>query len=193
MAKTTRPAPAQTEPQRILVIDDDPSMCKLTEMALKRSGYGVTVCTDSTKAMDLLKDGPYSCVLLDIRMKGLEGTELLPLIKHTFPTLPVVLVSAYLDRSNASYYASLGAFELVTKPYTDELLLDVVSRAVAGTETIPVTLTSLSLAEGRDQVFRRLIIAALQRSKWNQVKAAKLLGISRYSLMRWLRKLQITF
>ncbi|MBI1992732.1 MAG: hypothetical protein HYS71_05840, partial [Candidatus Omnitrophica bacterium] len=39
----------------------------------------------------------------------------------------------------------------------------------------------------------KLIIAALQRANWNQLKAAKLLGISRYSLMRWLRKLQIKF
>jgi len=185
--------PTHADPVRVLVVDDDLNMCRLTEMALTRSGYKVTICTDSTKAMDLLKDGPYGCVLLDIRMKGLEGTELLPLIKHHFPQLPVILVSAYCDRSNAGYYASLGAFDIVTKPYTDDLLLDVVSRAVGGKETIPVTLTSLSLNEARDQVFRKLIIAALQRSNWNQVKAAKLLGISRYSLRRWLQRFQITY
>jgi len=193
MAERTRTETAHPEPTRVLVIDDDPSMCRLTEMALTRSGYRVTVCTDSTKAMDLLKDGPYGCVLLDIRMKGLDGTDLLPIIKRNFPALPVIIVSAYCNRTSANHYTSLGAFEIVTKPYTDDFLLDVVSRAVGGRETIPLLLTSLSLTEARDQVFRKLIITALRQSNWNQIKAAKLLGISRYSLIRWLRKLQITY
>jgi len=183
----------RVRPVRVLVVDDDINMCQLTEAALLRSGYEAAVCTDSAKVMDLLKDGPYGCVLLDIRMKGLEGTELLPIIKRSFPALPVILVSAYCDRSNASYYTSLGAFEVVTKPYPDDLLLDIISRAVGGRDTIPLVLASLSLDEAREQVFRKLIVMALQRSHWNQVKAAQLLGISRYSLRRWLSKLEIKF
>lgn len=175
------------------MIDDDPSMCRLTELALTRAGYQVCVCSDSTQAMDLSKDGPYGCVLLDIRMKGLEGTELLPIIKRNFPTLPVVIVSAFADKTNAAYYTSLGAFDVMTKPFTDEMLLDVVSRAIGEQATIPFILTSLSINEARDQVYRKLIVAALTRSNWNQIKAAKLLGISRYSLIRWLRKLKITY
>ena len=181
------------EPVRVLVVDDDPSMCRLTELSLTEGGYRVSVCSDSTRAMDLLKEAPYGCVLLDIRMKGLEGTELLPIIKHGFPTLPVILVSAYCDRSDASYYSSLGAFDIVTKPFNNGLLLDVVNRAVGAAETIPLVLTSLSMAEARNQVSRKLIVTALRRTNWNQIKAAKLLGVSRYSLIRWLRKLQITY
>lgn len=192
--KLTKPQETtRVRPVRILVVDDDINMCQLTEAALQRNGYEATVCTDSAKVMDLLKDGLYGCVLLDIRMKGLEGTELLPIIKRSFPALPVILVSAYCDRSNASYYTALGAFEIVTKPYPDDLLLDVISRAVGGKDMIPLMLTNLSLDEAREQVFRKLIVMALQRSHWNQVKAAQLLGISRYSLRRWLRRLQITY
>lgn len=178
---------------RVLIIDDDVSMCRLTDMALSRHGYKATICTDSAQAMDLLKDGPYGCVILDIRMKGLEGTELLPIIKRNYPVLPVILVSAYCDRTDASYYVSLGAFEVLAKPYTDDLLLDIISRAVGASDTIPVVLTSLCLEEAREQMFRKLIITALRRTNWNQVKAAKLLRISRQSLIRWLRKLQITY
>ena len=53
--------------------------------------------------------------------------------------------------------------------------------------------TSLSLAEAKDQVYRKLIITALRKANWNQIKAAQLLGVSRYCLIRWLRKLQISY
>lgn len=185
--------PQEPDAIQVLIVDDDVHLCDLTAMALSRRGYKATTCTDSAQAMELLKDGPYGCVILDIRMKGLEGTELLPIIKRTHPALPVILVSAYCDRANASYYVSLGAFEVLTKPYTDDLLLDVVSRAVGTRETIPVLLTSLCMEEARDQMFRKLIVTALRRTEWNQVKAAKLLGISRQSLIRWLRKLEIPY
>ena len=181
------------EPRRVLVIDDDPEACRMTELTLTQGGYQATVCSDSAQALEVLKNGPYACVLLDIRMKGLEGTELLPIIKKNFPELPVILVSGYVNPKDASYYSSLGAFELVAKPFTNEALLEVVGRAVGTQETIPLVLTSLTLADARDQVFRKLIVAALRRSDWNQIKAAKLLGISRYSLIRWLRKLNIRY
>src|SRR3989338_1428169 len=144
------------EVTRIFVIDDDPKMCHVIERLLTDRGYGVTVCTDSNDAIRLLKEAEYHCVLLDIRMKGLEGTELLPIIKRNFPDLPVVIVSAYVDRSDAGYYSSLGAFDLVAKPFNNDLLADVVNRAVGATETIPFILTSLSLREAHDQVYRKL-------------------------------------
>jgi len=181
------------EPVRILVVDDDPAICRLLELTLTRAGYRVTVCTDSAQVMGLLQADSYGCVLLDIRMKGMEGTELLPIIKRNLPAIPVVVVSAYSNSTHVPYYSSLGAFELVTKPFSDDLLLDVVSRAVGGSDTIPVILTGLSLEEARDQVTRKVIVTALRRANWSQVKASHLLGISRYSLMRWLRKLQIKY
>jgi DNA-binding NtrC family response regulator len=132
-------------------------------------------------------------VLLDIRMPGFEGTDLLPLIKKIYPDLPVVLVSAYCDESNASYYRRLGAFAMVSKPFSTELLQDTVARALEQQEEIPVVFTTLSLREGRDQLYRKLIIAALRKTEWNQVKAAELLGVSRYCLIRWMKKLGVAY
>ncbi len=143
--------------------------------------------------MGLLKKGPYACVLLDLRMSGLQGTELLPIIKHNFPTLPVIVVSAYSNRSDASYYNSLGAFDFLTKPVSRDLLVDTINRAVGAVEEIPLVLTSLSLTEVRDQVYCKLIVTALRKTNWNQVKAAQLLGVSRHFLIRWMHRLEITY
>ncbi|MBI4342877.1 MAG: response regulator [Candidatus Omnitrophica bacterium] len=180
-------------PKRVLVIDNDPGIRRLVQRILEGQGYAVTACSDGAQAIALLKETPYRCVLLDVRMNGLQGTELLPIIKRNFPTLPVIIISAYCERQDASYYGSLGASDFLAKPFHDESLVEAVQRAVGATETIPLTLTSLSLAEARDQVYRTLLVTALRKTNWNQVKAAQLLGVSRYSLMRWLRKLQIQY
>ncbi len=191
MTRSSRPR--MNEPVRVLVVDDDLEICKNMEELLVEKGYLVTLCPDPTRAIDLLKKTPQDCVLLDIRMKGMDGTELLPIIKRHFPSLPVIIVSAYCEGLDAKYYLSLGACELIAKPFNNETLIDAINRAIGATETIPLILTSFSLDEARDQVYRKLIVTALRRAKWNQTKAAALLGVSRYSLIRWLHKLKITY
>jgi DNA-binding NtrC family response regulator len=178
---------------RVLVIDDDERILKICEELLVHRGFVVTTCADSTQAIPLLKSGAYEVVLLDIRMPGFEGTDLLPLIKKAAPDLPVILVSAYCDDTNRNYYHTLGAFDVVEKPFSHEVLLDTVARALEWQEQIPFVLTSLSLREGRDHLYRKLILAALRKTDWNQVRAAELLGVSRYCLIRWLKKLGIAY
>lgn len=178
---------------RLLVIDDDEKLLGVYEGLLSRHGFAVTTCPESTQVLPLLKASAFEVALLDIRMPGIEGTDLLPLIKKMHPDLPVILVSAYCDDANAGYYQSLGAFSTIPKPFSHEILLDTVSRALNEQERIPLTLTTLSLREGRDHLYRKLIIAALRKTEWNQVKAAELLGVSRHCLIRWMKKLSIAY
>ena len=178
---------------RALVIDDQERILKVCKELLTRHAFAVTTCADSTQVIPLLKRGTFDVVLLDIRMPGLEGTDLLPLIKKLHPELPVIVVSAYCNKDDIGYYHTLGAFDIISKPFSHELLLDTVTRAISREEHIPLRLTSLSLREGKDQLYRKLIMTALRQADWNQVKAAKLLGISRYALIQWLKKLKISY
>ena len=178
---------------RILAIDDDEKILNICKDLLTHKGFAVTTCPDSTQVIPLLKSSAFEAVLLDIRMPGFEGTDLLPLIKKVSPELPVILVSAYCDEASAGYYHSLGAFDIIGKPFSNEVLLDTVERALSRQEKIPLVITSLSLRESRDQLYRKLILSALRKTDWNQVKAAELLGVSRYCLIRWLKKLGISY
>lgn len=178
---------------RVLVIDDDEKVLGIYQELLKQRGLTVTTCSHSAEAVPRLKADAYDVVLLDIRMPGIEGTDLLPLIKKIRPDLPAIIVSAYCDDTNRGYYHALGAFEIVSKPFSHEVLFDAISRAIDQQERVPLTLTSLSLREGRDQVYRKLILSALRKTNWNQVKSAQLLGVSRYCLMRWMKKLGIAY
>ena len=179
--------------RRLLAIDDDEKILKIYDELCTQRGLTVTKCPDPTQVIALLKAHPYDAALLDIRMPGLEGTDLLPLVKRVRPDLPVILVSAYCDDVNAGYYRSLGAFDIVSKPFSSEVLIDTIARAIEQEERIPLVLTSLSLREARNQTYRKLILAALRKTNWNQVKAAELLGVSRYCLMRWMKKLGIAY
>lgn len=179
--------------RRILAIDDDEKILKIYDELLAQRGLVVTKCPDPTKVVALLKSNTYDAALLDIRMPALEGTDLLPLVKKVRPDLPVILVSAYCDKANAGYYHSLGAFDIVGKPFSSEVLVDTIARAMEREERIPLVLTSLSLREARNQTYRKLILAALRKTNWNQVKASELLGVSRYCLIRWMKKLGIAY
>jgi DNA-binding NtrC family response regulator len=182
------------EPVRIIVIDDDVAVRQRIKDLLTGAGYHVEIGVESALVMETLKGASYGCVLLDLRTEELEGTELLPIIKRDFPGMPVIVLSAFAGGIfDPKYLVSLGAFEVIHKPFDDALLVDTVKRAIGATETIPFVLTSLSLSKARNQLYRRLIVTALRKANWNQIRAASLLGTSRYTLMRWMRKLHIAF
>ena len=185
--------PRTDKRHKILVIDDEQETLETCRDLLKQRGYEVGTCPDGTQAIPLLKSDSWNVVVLDIRMPGLEGGDLLPLIKKIRPDLPVIIASAYCDEANRNHYRSLGAFDALAKPFSREALLDMVARAVNQQEEIPLVLTKLSLLEARDLVYRKLILYALRKTDWNQVRAAELLGVSRYCLMRWIRKLGISY
>ena len=179
--------------RRLLVVDDDEKILNICQELLIRHGYAVTTCPDSTQVLPLLHANAFEVALLDIRMPGVEGTDLLPLMKKVQPDLQIIMVSAYCDEAHAGYYRSLGACGIVAKPFSHEILLETIEHALRRQEPIPLTITSFSLRDARDQLYRRLILAALRKTDWNQVKAAELLGVSRYCLIRWLKKLGIAY
>ncbi len=183
---------AESRKARVLVIDDDEKILRYSRELLEQHNYEVEVCANSAEVMGRIKAQPFDAVLLDIRMPGLEGTDLLPMVKRLKPDLPLILVSAFYDESNLGYYHALGASDMIPKPFSHERLLAALARVIDHEERVPLTLTSLSLKDGRDLVYRKLMLIALQKTNWNQMKAAGLLGVSRYWLIRWMKRLGIS-
>ncbi len=174
---------------RILLVDDDGEALTVCESSLTARGFAVTACADSAQVMALVRTRPFDVAVLDLRMPMLEGTDLLPLIKKDHPELPVIIASAYCDEASGRYCREMGAREIINKPFSQDALVAAIHRALSDEEAIPIMLPSLSLTEARDQVTRRLILAALRKADWNQSRAAILLGISRYALLRWIKRL----
>ncbi len=102
---------------RILFADDEAHLRDLMQMELPRMGHEVTVCPDGTTAIKSLeRGGPFDAALLDLKMPGLTGIEVLGRIKQVSPDTQVVILTGQASVDTAVQALRLGAFDYLTKP-----------------------------------------------------------------------------
>ncbi len=116
----SKPAP------RILIVDDERSIREELAYALEFEGFRSVEAPDGRQALELLEGGDVALVLLDIKMPGLDGLEVLTRIREARPDLPVVMVSGHGDIETAVVAIKNGAFDFLPKPFdTDRVLVSV--------------------------------------------------------------------
>ncbi len=115
---------------RVLIVDDDRSMCELLETDLRLRDFDSLWTTSSTSALELLQSHPVDVVLTDLRMPGLSGTELCERIVANRPDVAVVVMTAFGSFESAVAAMRVGAYDFVTKPIELDLLALVLQRAV---------------------------------------------------------------
>lgn len=116
--------------RRILLVEDDESLRRVTQVRLQQAGYEVTTAPDGPQALALLEKCPQDLVVTDLKMPGMSGVELLPLIKAEYPEIIVIVVTAYGTVESAVEAMKLGAYDYITKPVNAEALRLVVERAL---------------------------------------------------------------
>lgn len=114
----------------ILVVDDDADMRDLAYDMLKDRGHQVTTAGSGQEALRLLAEEDYAVVLTDLRMKGMEGLELLIQIKQTYPDINVILMTAFGSVETAVEAMKHGASDYLTKPVKKDELVRVIERVV---------------------------------------------------------------
>ena len=121
-----------TNPQRILVVDDDPDLLDYCKVVLERAGYQVLVADSAATGLALAKEGRPDLVLLDVMMEESDsGFQLAQVLTREQPDLPVILLSAIADASDQIFDAGLlGVRDMVNKPISPEGLLAKVARWV---------------------------------------------------------------
>jgi len=100
---------------KILVVDDDLKMCELLYEILQDEGFFVTTSGDSLKASGILKKEDFDVILTDLRMRGMDGIDLLEEAKKVSPLTPVVLLTAYGTIESAIKAIKMGAYDYVLK------------------------------------------------------------------------------
>jgi len=122
---------AQAEPQQplVLVIDDDRGTRTLLNSYLTRAGFRVQQAENGTEAMSKISSET-RVVMLDMKMPGISGLDVLREIRHRFAHVKVVMVSASDDLESAVAAMKMGAFDYLTKPVQSKPLIGVVQRAV---------------------------------------------------------------
>jgi DNA-binding NtrC family response regulator len=102
---------------RILFADDESHLRELMQSELPRMGHEVTVCPDGASAIRALeRGGPFDAALLDLKMPGLTGIEVLGKIRHLSPETQVVILTGQASVDTAVQALRLGAFDYLTKP-----------------------------------------------------------------------------
>jgi DNA-binding NtrC family response regulator len=114
----------------ILVVDDDADMRELAQDMLKDRGHQVSVAGSGEEALKLLAEEDYAVVLTDLRMKGMQGLELLNQIKREYPEVNVVLMTAFGSVDTAVEAMKHGASDYLTKPVKKDELIRVVERVI---------------------------------------------------------------
>ncbi|MBI4913422.1 MAG: PAS domain S-box protein [Acidobacteria bacterium] len=120
-SSATLPAPASGASLNLLVVDDDPLILETTPALLESLGHRVEAANGGRAALSLLeKGGEWDAVLLDMNMPGMDGVETLRRFRALAPSLPVLVVSGYLERRITDELERLGRVGILPKPYSCE-------------------------------------------------------------------------
>jgi len=114
----------------ILIVDDEESVRRLLRDKLSREGYRCYDATDAERALQKLRHDTISLVLLDIRMPGKSGVELLPEIKARCSDVSVIMITATVDTQIAVQCMKQGAYDYITKPFELDDVTISVARAL---------------------------------------------------------------
>ncbi len=115
---------------RILVVDDDKAFRVATVAVLKDEGYAVRAVSSGREALELLNNEQFDILLSDLVMEGMNGIELLKILKLEHPRLTVIMATGFGSIQTAVEAMRLGAYDYLTKPCDNDELVIKVARAV---------------------------------------------------------------
>jgi DNA-binding NtrC family response regulator len=107
--------------KKILVVDDEQSICDVIAIALRKEGYEVTVSVDPREALQIFSQVQFDLVVLDIKMPQIDGLELLRRFKQLQPEIMVIIITAFSTWDSAVQAMRLGAFDYIRKPFDTQL------------------------------------------------------------------------
>jgi DNA-binding NtrC family response regulator len=147
-------------PVRILVIDDEEIVCQSCVRILGDDGYSVHTTRSGLEGLELLRDNPYDILIVDLKMPGISGMEVLQRVRENYQDVDVLMVTGYSTVETAVQAMKLGAFDYICKPFQPDELSLVVKRIVEK---------------------RRLLSEnqALQQELWAKYKLDNIVGTSR--------------
>lgn len=114
----------------ILYIDDEISALKAISAILKKEGYNVHTATNAEDGIDIIKSSQIDCLILDYRLPGMDGIDLLRWLRLNNIDIPTVMLTAYGTIEKAVEAMKLGAHHYLIKPVDTELLINVLKEAI---------------------------------------------------------------
>jgi len=121
----------EKNPQTVFVVDDDDAVRSSLHRVLNESGYSVESFVNAEDYLDNVSPARRGCLVLDVRMPGLSGIELLEKLRQDSYSIPAIMFSGYAEISDCVLAMRHGAVDFLEKPYRTSVLLDAVEKALA--------------------------------------------------------------
>ena len=116
---------------RVLVLDDEPIVCKRLQPALEKLGFEVDTFTQSVEAVHQIQQINYDIVITDLKMKEIDGMRFLEEVKKQRPQTEVIVITGFATMETAKQSFQKGVFDFIAKPFKLSEIQDVVTRAAA--------------------------------------------------------------
>ncbi|MEW6569616.1 MAG: sigma-54 dependent transcriptional regulator [Nitrospirota bacterium] len=114
---------------KLLLADDDKNLRKVLMNELTDAGYDVSEADTGMKAMEMIEKNEYDIVLLDLKMPGINGMDILKKIKEVEIPVEVIILTAHGTVSSAVDAMKMGAYDYLTKPFQIEELMTIIDKA----------------------------------------------------------------
>ena len=115
---------------RVLVVDDNRDLGKLTSEILKERGFRVNIAFDGVSALAKIKQESYDLMILDYRLPGISGLTVLEKTQQIRPNLKTIMISAFGNESTKARAKELGAYAFLDKPFNIDGLVKVVKKTL---------------------------------------------------------------
>ena len=116
--------------ERIVVVDDDLSLCHFLTKPLSQKGYQVITCHNGKQALEIINQQEADLLLLDNKLPDRTGLEILKDIRQTHPKMPVIIMTAFGTTDTAIEAMRLGAFDYLLKPFELEEIFELVAKGL---------------------------------------------------------------
>jgi len=115
---------------RILIVDDELNMRLVLKAMLSKEGYEVFLAEDGLAALGVLKENDIATIVTDLKMPRLDGMGLLERVTKEYPSVPVIIITAYGTVNTAVNALKKGAFDYITKPFDQDDLRNIIQKAI---------------------------------------------------------------
>jgi DNA-binding NtrC family response regulator len=114
----------------ILVIDDERVICEGCRLVLGEQGHAVTCCTRGQDGLRQLEQKDYDVLLLDMKLPDTDGMQILGAVRQSHPQMHIIVMTGYASVQNAVEAMKQGAFDYLSKPFSDDELTLTVAKAI---------------------------------------------------------------
>jgi DNA-binding NtrC family response regulator len=114
---------------QVIILDDEPIVCKRLKPGLEKVGYEVEAFTHSVDAMERIKEKEFDIVITDLKMEGFDGMQFLTEVKRRSQTTEVIVITGFATMETAKESFQKGVFDFIAKPFKMGEIQEIVRKA----------------------------------------------------------------